>query len=167
MGSPFVDLPQPVGDAASLRRPRAEIDPDDIATVVRFREVDPRQAVLMPADPLGPVRGERQPFTPAAWLSTDPDRVVLRVATDAPGLLVVADTWMPGWSAEVDGRPATVWRGNRSQRVVALPEPGRHEVVLRYRTPGLSLGMALTAVSALIWAALVIVSKIVRIPAFP
>lgn len=147
--------------------PRAEIVPEDTTTINRFREVDPQQAVLMPADPLGPIIGTRQPFTPVAWTSTDPDRVVLRVTTEAPGLLVVADTWMPGWSAEVDGHPATIWRGNRAQRVVALSEPGRHEITFRYRTPGLTLGLAMTGISTLIWAALVIVPKIVRIPAFP
>ncbi len=56
----------------------------------------------MPIDPLGPDPSRRQPFTPAEWVSDDPDRVVVRVATEAPGLLVVADTWMPGWTAEVE-----------------------------------------------------------------
>ena len=65
--------------------------------VARFREGDPREAVLMAADPLGAARAPRQPFTPAKWASTDPDRLVLKVTTGAPGLLVVADTWMPGW----------------------------------------------------------------------
>ena len=62
----------------------------------------------------------RQPFTPAEWATHDPDHPVLRVTTDAPGLLVVADTWMPGWSALVDGLPAPVLRGNHAQRVIPL-----------------------------------------------
>ena len=136
--------------------PRAEVAPDDASIVTRFRDSDARQSVLMPADPLGTDATHRQPFTPAEWASTDPDRVVLRVSTEAPGLLVVADTWMPGWTAEVDGKPAPVLRGNRAQRVIPLPEPGRHEVVLRYRTPGLSFGIAMTTASALVWTTLLI-----------
>ncbi|MBV8313701.1 MAG: hypothetical protein JOZ53_01960, partial [Planctomycetaceae bacterium] len=95
----------------------------------------------------------RQPFTPAEWASSDPDRPVIRVTTVAPGLLVVADTWMPGWTAHVDGRPAPIFRGNHAQRVVPLPDPGRHEIVLRYHAPGLARGMALTGLSAVVWTA--------------
>ena len=87
---------------------RAEVvEDDDSATVLsQFRSSDPRTSVLMTHDPLAGLPLERrQSFTPAHWISQDPDRPVLEVATEAPGLLVVADTWMPGWSARVE-RPA-------------------------------------------------------------
>jgi uncharacterized membrane protein YfhO len=121
----------------------------------------------MPLDPLGPDGSYRQPFTPAEWTSTNPDRVVIRVATEAPGLLVVADTWMPGWSAEVDGQPQPVLRGNRAQRVIPLLSPGRHEVILTYRPPGLLVGMGLTVTSALIWATLSILPFLRRPQSVP
>ena len=159
-GSTFAVLRNPTALPRAYVVPRVKVVPDDVSTVARFSEVDPREAVLMPVDPLGPDRTDRQPFTPAEWSSTDPDRVVLRVSTEAPGLLVVADTWMPGWLAEVDGKAAPVLRGNRAQRVIPLTEPGRHEVVLRYRPPGLALGVALTSGSALVWMALLIGLKV-------
>jgi hypothetical protein len=151
-GLPFVVLRNPTAMPRAYVVPRAEVAPDDASTVARFRESDPRQTVLMPADPLGSCDGPRQPFTPASWTSTDPDRVVLKVETEAPGLLIIADTWMPGWSAEVDGRSAPILKGNRAQRVVPLSQPGSHEVVLTYRTPGLRTGLAITATSVIIWA---------------
>lgn len=133
--------------------PRAVVAPNDPATVLStFRHINPRAAVLMARDPLGP-SGVRQPFTPAEWASDDPDRIVVRVATEAPGLLVVGDTWMPGWTALIDGHPAPILRGNHAQRVIPLPRPGRHEVVLRYRPPGLDLGLAVTFVSGIAWIA--------------
>ena len=46
------------------------------------------------------------------------------VETQAPGLLVVANTWMPGWTATVDGAPARVYRGNHCQQVVAIRSGG-------------------------------------------
>ncbi len=134
--------------------PRAlEVHSDGRFDVGQFRRVDPRLWVLMDVDPLGDVApGPRQPFTPALWASYDPDRPVLRVATTAPGLLVVADTWMPGWSALVDGLPAPVLRGNHSQRVIPMVRPGRHTIALKYTPPGFVLGCAVTAVSAVVWA---------------
>jgi hypothetical protein len=72
-------------------------------------------------------------------------------------LLVVADTWMPGWSAMVDGRGSPIFRGNRSQRVIPLVEAGQHEVILTYRTPGLSAGLSMTIGASVVWLALFLV----------
>src|SRR5208282_4789868 len=85
--------------------------------------------------------------------SHDPDRPMLEVFTEAPGLLVMADTWLPGWSAQVDGRPAPIFRGNHAQRVIPLEHSGRHTIILRYSPPGLALGGLITAISGLVWAA--------------
>jgi phage shock protein PspC (stress-responsive transcriptional regulator) len=118
----------------------------------QLRLTDPRQSVLLDIDPLREITPDpRQPFTPAEWAADDPDHPVLRVTTEAPGLLVVADTWMPGWSAHVDGSPVPVLRGNHAQRVIPLLKPGRHTISLDYRPPGYFLGSAVTGVSALIW----------------
>jgi hypothetical protein len=118
----------------------------------------------MDRDPLP--EGDRQPFTPAEWVLRDPDEVVILAETRAPGLLVVANTWMPGWSATVDGAPATVHRGNHCQQVVALPAPGRHEVVLRYVPPGLAAGRAVSGTSLALWSGfgLVLVARRWRAP---
>jgi uncharacterized membrane protein YfhO len=57
---------------------------------------------------------------------------VVRIATEGDGgVLVLTDTWAPGWQAEVDGEPATIHRVDGAFRGVAL-EPGAHEVVFRY-----------------------------------
>ena len=144
--------------------PRAVACRDDASIVAALPEADPRQVVLMPIDPLGTEASDRQPFTRAEWTSTDPDRLVLRVSTEAPGLLVVADTWMPGWSAKVDGQPRPVLRGNRAQRVIPLPQPGRHEVILTYQPPGLTVGVTLTITSVLIWTTLFFASSRRRHP---
>jgi hypothetical protein len=153
-GSNFAIYRNPSAMPRAYVVPRVELARDNRLIVSRFLEVDPHQAVLMSADPIGPGHPVRQPFTPAEWVSTDPDRVVIRVETKAPGLLVVAETWMPGWSVEVDGKPGSILRGNRAQRVVPLLEPGRHEVVMIYRTPGLTAGVTLTVASAVVWLAL-------------
>jgi hypothetical protein len=152
-GSEFVIQSNPGRLPRAYVVPRAlEARSDGRFDVGQFRLVDPRLWVLMDVDPLGDVvPGPRQPFTPAHWASYDPDRPVLRVATTAPGLLVVADTWMPGWSAFVDGISAPVLRGNHSQRVIPLFSPGQHTIALYYTPPGFVLGCAVTAVSAVVW----------------
>ncbi len=117
-----------------------------------FADVNPRRSVLMSHDPLAAIHADRrQAFTPATWMRIDPDRPTLAVTTAAPGLLVVADTWMPGWTAMVDDRPIRIERGNYAQRVIPLDKSGRHEITMRYRPPGLTAGSAITLATALVW----------------
>src|SRR5262249_37911814 len=66
------------------------------------------------------------------------------------------DSWMPGWTATVDGRPAQVLRGNSAQRVIPLPDAGRHVIVMEYRAPGLLVGCATSLVSAMAWTLIVL-----------
>jgi hypothetical protein len=108
--------------------------------------LDPRSAVLMDFDTL-PESPTRQPYTPVVLLADAPDRLRMEVAHDAPGLLVVSITWMPGWSATVNGRPVPVSPGNVAQCVVPLAGRGRAEIAMRYDPTGYGWGMALTGLS--------------------
>lgn len=132
----------------------------------RLLDLAPREGVVLERDPLPKPSGKRQSFTPAQWLARDADEVVVRVRTEAPGLLVVGTTWMPGWTATVDSRPAPVLRGNHWQQVVPIADAGRHEIVLRYEPPGFDLGSALTAVAATAWGGigLALLARRLRVP---
>lgn len=62
--------------------------------------------------------------------------------------LLVAENWLPGWEATIDGAEAVTHRANHAQIGVALP-PGASEVTLRYVTPGYGTGKVITLVSLL------------------
>jgi hypothetical protein len=152
-GSPYVIQRNPTAMPRAYVVPRATLTPNHPGVMLpSFCDLDPHRSVLMSRDPLVSLPpGPRQPFTAAEWTSIDPDRPALVVTTRAPGLLVVAETWMPGWTATVGGRPAPVLRGNYAQRVIPLPEPGRHTIVMEYRPPGFGIGCAITAATILAW----------------
>ncbi len=162
-GRPYLIYRNPAHLPRAYVVPRAEVCPEGVM-VPAMPFVSPRQAVMMTADPLDGVDGPRQPFRPASYDASNPDRVVVQVQTRAPGLLVVTDTWMPGWTARVDGRPVPILRGDRAWRVVPLREAGQHEVVLSYRPPGLALGgmISVTAIGA--WLVLVVRGRRTGVP---
>jgi O-antigen/teichoic acid export membrane protein len=81
------------------------------------------------------------------------NRVVVQAAAPDGGTLVLADVYFPGWTATIDGEPATVLRANGLFRAVQLP-PGDHTVEFRYRPLSVRVGGLLTGISGLILLAL-------------
>jgi hypothetical protein len=58
------------------------------------------------------------------------------------GQLTLRDRMMPGWTAEVDGKPVTLQDG--LWRALDLGPPGDHKVSMHYSPPGFHTGLALT-----------------------
>jgi len=123
-----------VGRAHVLREGETERD--------ALSQLDPRTEVLLDRDDLP--TGPRQTYTAATRVEDTPNRVAFEVETSAPGYLVLADTWYPGWKATVDGRTVPVLRANIAFRAVALPQAGKHHVVFSYYPVGLNSGLALS-----------------------
>jgi uncharacterized membrane protein YfhO len=81
-------------------------------------------------------------------LHDTPERIVLAADAAEPGLVVLRDTFFPGWQALVDGRPAPLLRADFLFRAVPVPA-GRHTVELRYRSRALERGLLVSIVSLL------------------
>lgn len=79
---------------------------------------------------------------------------LLRIRVIGGGLLRVLDSFADGWTATVDGEPAPLRRADLLWRGVGTG-PGDHEVILRYRTPGLVVG-AWTSLCSLLVALLLL-----------
>jgi hypothetical protein len=94
---------------------------------------DPAAAVLLEAES-GGARGSTDGELSSAKvaLRDGPNRATIHVAVNAPGYLVLADTWYPGWHVTVDGEPDEVLRANHAFRAVRL-DAGTHMVEMAYR----------------------------------
>jgi hypothetical protein len=78
-----------------------------------------------------------------------PEEVAVEVATSCPGWFVLADTFAPGWTAAVDGRPQPIVPADAIFRAVAVPA-GRHTVVFRYAPWTVRVGLALSALGLVV-----------------
>jgi hypothetical protein len=83
------------------------------------------------------------------------DRVRLEAELSQPGVVVLVDTYDPGWRVTVDGRPAPLLRVNMAFRGVKVPA-GRHVIEQVYRPWTLVYGLAASAMAALAAAAVVL-----------
>jgi hypothetical protein len=72
----------------------------------------------------------------------DLSSVRVDVAMACTGLVIVSDSYYPGWRAQVDGKSATLWKVNTVIRGVVVPA-GKHQIVMNYRPLSVYLGLAL------------------------
>ncbi len=128
-----VDLGAPV--------PRAYVVPRDAILHVarredaleRLSELAPRPIAIVEDGAPDASRAGSVDGVAVATRIEDPsfDHVVVHLAGAPAGLLVLSDTFDVGWSAEVDGAPATVERVNALVRGVRVPA-GARRVELRF-----------------------------------
>ncbi|MDE7297239.1 MAG: YfhO family protein [Lachnospiraceae bacterium] len=83
------------------------------------------------------------------------NRVTGKIQLEKPKLLVLAVPYSSGWSAYVDGEKRELLQANTMFCALEL-EAGAHEIELRYRTPGLAAGIALSLVGFGMWAGIVV-----------
>ena len=71
------------------------------------------------------------------------NQVTLRVNNENYGLMVLSDTWFPGWIARVNDNDSPVLRVNHTLRAVAL-KPGVSHVEFIYRPRSFIMGLILS-----------------------
>lgn len=130
---------------AYLAGVRGRVERDTALRRVASSDFDLHSGVLLePAassSEAGPAR-----IAPARIVDYAPERVVVEALAEQSALLVLTDTFYPGWRALVDGEPARIWRANGLHRAVAVG-PGRHRVVFEYRPGSFRLGAAVSLAS--------------------
>lgn len=88
-----------------------------------------------------------------------PEHLSLKVESNFPGWLVVADQYYPGWQATVDGKSVKIYRANAVQRAVLL-SAGSHRVEFKYKPESLLWGAYLAIFALFILVALIIMAII-------
>jgi hypothetical protein len=148
------------GDATLYRMPDApgrawvvpaarRVPPDEMLAALADPSFDPTTEVLLETS----VSHPQSPVSDLQSLSLHdaPNRVTIRAALDAPGYLVLADTWYPGWRATVDGDSVDLLRANYGFRAVWL-DAGEHTVEMVYRPSSVLVGGVLSLISTLVLA---------------
>jgi len=127
--------------AYMIGKVRLAADRQEATRLLLAPDFDPRAEAILeekPAAAIGePSRAE------VAIDSHGFTHVAAHVKASAPGLLVLSDTFYPGWQATVDGRATRTYRANLSQRAVLIPA-GAHEVRFDFRSPTIRAGFWLS-----------------------
>ena len=76
-------------------------------------------------------------------LAYTPGHIAIRTQAQREALLVVAESFYPGWRATLDGQPVEILRANYISQGVVVPE-GEHTVELRYEPDSFRYGALLS-----------------------
>ena len=128
-------------------------DPAAILTEVRSGKFDPRQVLFLEEEPKIVADNETKITALETNISVritsyEPDEVRIEASLPRPGFLLLLDTYFPGWTASVNGRPTRIFRADYNFRAVSLPA-GKSTIRFSYRPKSLRIGMALSAMSLL------------------
>ena len=77
-----------------------------------------------------------------------PGHILLNVEAQRPSLVVVAESYYPGWHATVDGQPVEIVRANYLSQGIVVPE-GKHTIEMKYEPDSFRNGMLLSLVGLL------------------
>jgi Bacterial membrane protein YfhO len=150
-------VPDPLPRSYVVDGVRVVPDAAALATLVD-PHFDFRREILL-AEGLPPHAAEAGSAGEARVVSYLPDRVQIDVSARRAAVVILLDSFDPGWQAWVDGRPAHVLRANLAFRAVPVPA-GEHRVELRYRPRAIVLGFAISLLTAVITiAALALVAR--------
>jgi hypothetical protein len=131
-----------------------ELDPESAAVVVAT-EMNSESAAL--------ANGPSRALGACDVADYQAAEITLRCRSDAPALLVIADTAMRGWQTTIDGSPAQTLRVDVVLRGVTLL-PGDHEVRMRFEPPGLVEGLWASALGALVSALAIVRGRAAKNP---
>jgi hypothetical protein len=107
---------------------------DEILDFMKKDEFDPLNMVVLEPEygyKLFPKKQSERFKASSTVTNYDNENIKIRTSSNEPGYLVLSEIFYPGWQATVDGKKASILRGNYMLRVLAL-ERGEHEVHLYF-----------------------------------
>jgi hypothetical protein len=128
---------------------QVQVMEDDQATLDLLRDpaFDPaQQVILAEGDAPATAGGSSR----AGIISYEAEQVQIHATLDAPGYLILTDTYYPGWSVTVDGQTVPILRADLYFRAVALGA-GEHKVTFQYRPLSIYIGLAVGLAGWLAW----------------
>ena len=127
-----------------VSRASSEIDPVKVLARLASSGFDPREEVILERPMPFPVGGHFD--ARAKILHYGSRNVKIEASLNRAGVLVLADSFYPGWRVFVDGKEQEVLRANLFFRAVAL-SAGEHLVEFRYQPLSFAIGLSISLIT--------------------
>ncbi|MFP6640154.1 MAG: YfhO family protein, partial [Myxococcota bacterium] len=122
-------------------------------------DFDPREQSYLELDSLPePELAPAQRSERVAIVRDTLHEVALEVELDAPGVVILSDSYYPGWRASVDGEPVPIYAANHLFRGVAVGA-GVHEVRFLYEPSSVRIGAGLSLLGVVVLVGLFVAAR--------
>ncbi|HUV47189.1 MAG TPA: YfhO family protein, partial [Candidatus Bathyarchaeia archaeon] len=91
-------------------------------------------------------------------IQDEDQKLVVKTQTEKDSILVIADSFYPGWQAKIDNKKIVLFPANLNQRALILPQ-GNHTIELKYYPRKFFAGVAITAGASILFIALILAKK--------
>lgn len=108
-------------------------------------DFNPAETAVVEEAPPFPTDPGKKPAAEIKFLTYDPEKVVIEADTDADGLLVLSDSYYPGWKASVNGKKEKIYRTDHFLRGVFL-KAGKNTVEFAYTCRPLFYGAIISLI---------------------
>lgn len=122
--------------------------PEAAKAVLLSDDFNPSREAILYQPPHGVLRGERLTST-ASIVHYSANEVAIQTKADHDGLLVLSDTYYPGWEVYVDGQKSEILQANVCQRAVEVPS-GEHIVRFTFDSATVKAGFGISVLSLFI-----------------
>jgi uncharacterized membrane protein YfhO len=125
-----------------------EVIKDKQKIISRFYDplFNPRQTVILEENPGLPASSDSISSSDAKISSYSPNKVVVNVSSKNPGLLLLSDTYYPGWKAFINGGETKIFEADYSLRAVKIPG-GKSTVSFVYDPLSFRAGLFVSLIS--------------------
>jgi len=114
---------------------------DQALNLIRQKKFDFRKTLLLPESVSYLAGGSlEQEGETVELFRKSADQIEVSVQAASSGYLFLDETYFPGWLAELDGKPARIWRANYAFRAVYI-DSGKHIVRFFYRPVSFRIGI--------------------------
>ena len=142
----------------SVRRTK----PEKALKLISSGKVNPKDTALLESKLPSLARPDDVSADRSSVTSYGANDIKLKSTTGAKGLLVLSEVYYPAWKAYVDGKPVPLYRADQLLRAVPVPA-GKHTVELRYESRSLRLGLAISLLTSLALAAILVALVVSRL----
>ena len=117
--------------------------------MIKDSSFDPEQSVILAQTSKSAGEKQHSPATSLVqWVARRNNSFQLKVDAENDSVLVVSQTYYPGWRAWVDGQEAQIVPADYALTGIAVTA-GSHDVRFAYRPGSFWIGLAVTAVALL------------------
>jgi uncharacterized membrane protein YfhO len=123
-----------------------EENSERVLQLLASADFDPMQEVVL--DRPVEITPQTDLVATAKMVSYENQAVTIHASLNDAGILVLADSYYPGWKAYVDGKEARILKANHFFRAVPL-SAGTHTVEFRYEPRSFVIGRAVSIITLL------------------